>query len=227
MSHELRTPLNAIAGHTQLLELEIHGPVTAAQREALERIGKSQQHLLSVINDVLNFAKLEAGRVEYEMTDVSLATVVGDVVAMLEPQVAGRGLSLTVDVGAHHSVRADPEKLRQILINLLSNAAKFTSPGGRITIDAPGRAPDAPPEPDEREVFLRVSDTGIGISRERQESVFDPFIQVDRDLTRNTEGTGLGLAISRDLARGMGGELRVRSVEGKGSSFTLSLRRAD
>jgi PAS domain S-box-containing protein len=221
MSHELRTPLNAIAGHAQLIEMGVHGPVTAAQREALARIRRSQQHLLSLINDVLNFARLEAGRVEYHVEDVPLGDAVADVLPMVEPELVGKGLAVAVDVPAEVRARADREKLRQVLLNLLSNAVKFTPAGGRVRVDTPTRAEGEMPA---EVVFLRVADTGIGIPADKLEVIFDPFVQVHRNLTRATEGAGLGLAISRDLARGMGGELRARSVEGEGSAFTLTLR---
>jgi signal transduction histidine kinase len=221
MSHELRTPLNAIAGHAQLVEMGIHGPVTAAQREALARIRRSEQHLLSLINDVLNFAKLEAGRVQYDIERVTVLEVVADVVSMIEPQVVAKGLVCGVHVAPDTAVRADREKLRQVLLNLLSNAVKFTKPGGRVTVDTP-QGDTTPADV----ILLRVSDTGIGIPRDKQDAIFDPFVQVHRDLTNSNAGTGLGLAISRDLARGMGGELRVRSVEGEGSTFTVTLPRA-
>ena len=168
---------------------------------------------------MLNFAKLEAGQVAYELAEVSLAPVVDEVGVMLEPQFAAQQLNYAASVSPDIVVRADPDKLRQILLNLLSNAIKFTEPGGRVVVEAVARdgAPDDA-------VLLRVSDTGIGIAPDKRDAIFDPFVQVHRDLTRSsTEGMGLGLAISRDLARGMGGDLRVRSVEGEGSTFTLSL----
>jgi len=221
MSHELRTPLNAIAGHAQLVEMGVHGPVTAAQRDALGRIRRSEQHLLALINDVLNFAKVEAGRVQYDLEPVTLQEVAADVVSMIEPQVAAKGLVCEVRVAPDTVVRADREKLRQILLNLLSNAVKFTEAGGRLTVDS-GNGRRTPADV----IRLRVTDTGIGIPRDKQDSIFDPFVQVHRNLTLGNSGTGLGLAISRDLARGMGGDLRVRSVEGKGSAFTLTLPRA-
>ena len=234
MSHELRTPLNAIGGHVQLVELGVYGPVTDGQRDALARTQKSQKHLLSLITDVLNFAKLEAGRIEYDLEDVSLADVALEVLAMVGPQFEAKGIACDMRVLSAVVARADREKVQQILINLLSNAVKFTVAGGRIVIDAPTREhqledrPDDPRSADDPRVtvFLRVSDTGIGIARVKQDTIFDPFVQVHRNLTRPTEGTGLGLAISRDLARGMGGELRVRSAEGRGSTFTLALPRA-
>ena len=221
MSHELRTPLNAIAGYVDLIDLGIHGPVTDEQREALLRIRASGGHLLSLINDVLNFAKLEAGRIEYDIGDVRLGDVLLEVSAMLDAPLAAKNLTCDVRVDPELRVRADPEKLRQILVNLLTNALKFTEAGGQITVDTGTRA-GAPA----RAIYLRVSDTGIGIPQDRHNAIFDPFVQVHRSLTRTTEGTGLGLAISRDLARGMGGELRVRSAPGKGSTFTLTLAQA-
>jgi signal transduction histidine kinase/CheY-like chemotaxis protein len=225
MSHELRTPLNAIAGHAQLLEMGVHGPLTDAQRLALGRIQLSEGHLLALINDVLNYAKLEAGRVQYQMSDVGLAELTKEVLSMIQPQLASGGLSCEVNVPDGLVAHADREKTRQILINLLSNAIKFTDRGGRITIAAvrDTTADDGTRDGQRPPVLLQVSDTGIGIPADKQESIFDPFVQVHRNLTRPTEGTGLGLAISRDLARGMGGELGVQSVVGQGSTFSLRL----
>ncbi|HEX6374066.1 MAG TPA: PAS domain-containing sensor histidine kinase [Longimicrobium sp.] len=217
MSHELRTPLNAIGGYVQLMEMGIHGPVTEAQLGALERIGRSQQHLLRLINDVLNLARIESGRVEYMLEDVEIPELLAAVTPMVEPQMAAKGLAFQVEVGVPFPVRADREKVQQILINLLSNAIKFTPAGGRVSVDA--RAHESRPGV----VSVRVSDTGIGIPPEKQASVFEPFVQVDMSRTRRSEGTGLGLAISRDLARGMGGDLEVESREGRGSTFTLTL----
>jgi signal transduction histidine kinase len=139
---------------------------------------------------------------------------------MIEPQLAARRITYDVDVREPFVVRADREKLIQILLNLLSNAAKFTPPGGRVVVDATYRS-DAPGD-----VFLRVTDTGPGIPEDKHAAIFEPFVQVHAGLTRTVEGTGLGLSISRDLARGMGGDIRVRSAKGAGSAFTLRLRRA-
>ena len=222
MSHELRTPLNAIAGYAQLMLLGVHGPLTDAQREALGRIERSEQHLLSLINDVLNFAKLEAGRVEYDIRDVPLSDVIDDLASMVEPQLVSKGLSYGADVPRDIVVRADPEKLRQILLNLLSNAVKFTPRGGRITVDAAAHDADTS-SGSGGYVAIRVTDTGIGIADEKREKVFEPFVQVHRELTQTTEGTGLGLAISRDLASSMNGDLSVESAVGIGSTFTLRL----
>jgi signal transduction histidine kinase len=216
MSHELRTPLNAIGGYVQLMEMGIHGPVTDVQREALGRVERSQKHLLRLINDVLNLARIESGRVEYVLEDVDLAVLMADVTPMVEPQMTAKELALEVAVSAGTVARADREKVQQIAINLLSNAIKFTPTRGRVRVEA--RRADGP-----REVLLSVADTGIGIAPEKQASVFDPFVQVDMSRTRRSEGSGLGLAISRDLARGMGGDLRVESTVGEGSTFTLTL----
>jgi signal transduction histidine kinase len=219
MSHELRTPLNAIAGYVQLIEMGVHGPVSDAQRQVLQRVQRSQHHLLSLINDVLNFVKLEAGRVEYDMRAVDLGAVVGAAAPIVEPQLEAKRISFERRVELGTLVWADEDKLRQVLLNLLTNAVKFTEPNGSVTLDV-----TADGEGDA--VLLRVTDTGIGIPAEKQEAIFDPFVQVHRHFTRSTEGTGLGLAISRDLARGMGAELRVESVVGKGSTFTLALQSA-
>jgi signal transduction histidine kinase len=249
MSHELRTPLNAIGGYAQLLEMGLHGAVTDAQRGALGRVQKAQTHLLGLINDVLNFAKLEAGRVEFDVRATSLADVVREVMPLVEPQLRAKGLRCEVALpgasGADDSARgsgpvlvwADAEKLGQVLLNLLSNAVKFTPPTqgegapepgapGRVTVAlAGGPARAGEEDGDGTVVRLLVRDTGVGISVEKQGVIFDPFVQVSTGLTRTSEGTGLGLAISRDLARGMGGDLTVESVPGAGATFTVTLRR--
>jgi signal transduction histidine kinase len=218
MSHELRTPLNAISGHVQLIELGIYGPVTGEQQVALERIARSQRHLLGLINDVLNLARIEAGKVEYAIADVALADVFADIAAMIEPQMQAKGLRYEVRLPAAHVVaRADREKLEQILLNLLSNAAKFTDAGGRITLDCSWR------DEERGWLFVRVTDTGRGIPSDKLSAIFEPFVQVKAQAASLHEGTGLGLAISRDLARGMGGDLRVRSRLGEGSVFELML----
>ena len=221
MSHELRTPLNAIAGHVQLIEMGVRGPITEEQRDALMRIDRSQRHLLGLINDILNLSRIEAGKVEYIMTDVPLRAALADLAPMIDPQLAAKSLTLEVhDADRMPVVRADCEKLQQILLNLLSNAVKFTDAGGRISIDARQRDGAA------GKVFIRVSDTGLGIPEPKIETIFEPFTQVDASHSRLGQGAGLGLSISRDLARGMGGDLRVRSELGAGSTFTLTLNLA-
>ncbi|HEX8692305.1 MAG TPA: HAMP domain-containing sensor histidine kinase [Longimicrobium sp.] len=219
MSHELRTPLNAIAGYAQLLEMGIHGPVTEEQREALARIRRSQRHLLLLINDVLNFAKIEAGRVELRLGTVPAAELVAGVEPLILPQAEARGIRYERRLPAvPPAVRADPDKAGQVLLNLLSNAVKFTGDGGRVRLEC---------VPNGRRVLFRVHDTGPGIPPERLESVFEPFVQLERGLSAQREGTGLGLAISRDLARAMGGDVWAESTPGRGSVFTLALPRAD
>jgi signal transduction histidine kinase len=218
MSHELRTPLNAIGGYTQLLEMGVRGPVTPSQREDLERIERSQRHLLGLINDVLNFAKLEAGRVHFTIARVPMHDIFLGVEALVLPQLHAKGLRYA-DAGDCHDVvvHADEEKARQVLINLLSNAVKFTPAGGEIRVAC---------RVDDQWVHTSVSDSGVGIPADRLDAIFEPFVQVDRGLTSRQEGTGLGLAISRDLARHMGGELTASSTVGAGSTFTLTLPRA-
>ena len=217
MSHELRTPLNAIAGYVDLLELEIRGPLTDAQRDDLRRIHRSQTHLLGLINDVLNFARIETGHVNFDLADVPLGELLAEVETLIAPQVQARGLAYEyrpADGGA--VARADPEKLRQIVLNLLSNAVKFTPRGGRITLSA---------QAEDDRVRVRVADTGIGIPADKLGAIFEPFVQVNAGYTRTSEGTGLGLSISRDLARAMGGDLHAESREGEGSVFILTLPR--
>jgi signal transduction histidine kinase len=216
MSHELRTPLNAISGYLQILELGIAGPITDAQRDILERLDHSGRHLLSVINDVLDLSRIEAGRIEYQIDDVVLADVVTAAATMVEPQLAAKEIDFRVNVPGNLIVRADGEKLRQIVLNLLGNAQKFTPGKGAVDVSAE-------PLRDAKMVLIRVHDTGIGIPREKLEAVFQPFVQVDSERTRTAQGSGLGLAIARDFARGMGGDLVVESTLGKGSTFTLSV----
>jgi PAS domain S-box-containing protein len=219
MSHELRTPLNAIAGYAAILEMGIHGPVTDAQREVLSRIARSQGHLLGLINEVLNLARIESGHVEYKISNIDVAALVAGVTPMIEPQLQSRGIGFRVEVRSGLEVRGDRDKAQQILLNLLSNAAKFTPAGGLVTVDALLVSPER--------VQIRVADTGIGIPEDRLPSVFEPFVQVNTSRTRTAEGTGLGLAISRDLARGMGGDLTAESTPGQGSTFTLTLPAAE
>ena len=214
MSHELRTPLNAIAGYVQLLEMGIHGPVTEAQLEALGRVSRSQRHLLSLINDVLDLSRIEAGHVEYHIEEVSVEEMVAAVLPMIEPQLAAKGLVLQLQLGTDLNARADREKVQQIILNLLGNAVKFT-PAGGVTVSA--HRSEEPPN----RILVRVQDTGLGIPREKLESIFEPFVQVQERQRRGIEGSGLGLAISRDLARGMGGDVTAESAVGEGSTFSL------
>jgi signal transduction histidine kinase len=218
MSHELRTPLNAIGGYAELMEMEIHGPVSYEQRDALDRIQRSQRHLLGLINQVLNYARIETGSLRYHISEFSFDDLLRTVEALASPQVASRGLVYACSPSNPPvMVRADREKVQQILLNLLNNASKFTGAGGRVALECRTAG---------REVLVRVTDTGIGISPEKLDVIFEPFVQVDTNYTRTRDGVGLGLAISRDLARGMGGDLTVESTPGVGSAFTLALPRA-
>jgi PAS domain S-box-containing protein len=217
MSHELRTPLNAIGGYSELLAMGVRGPVTEAQVEDLQRIKRSQQHLLGIINDILNFSRMEAGQITYDYATVPLSDVIETVGHMVEPQAAAKGLQLEVhECPAAVAAWADKAKVEQILINLLSNAVKFTE-HGEVNLECDWH--------DSQRVSIDVSDTGVGIPADDLERIFEPFVQVGRSLTQSQEGTGLGLAISRDLARGMGGDLVVTSEHQKGSRFTLILPR--
>ena len=216
MSHELRTPLNAIGGYAQLLELGIRGPVTEQQRADLDRIKKSQAYLLSLINDVLNFAKIEGGHLKVELAPFPLHEVVEGMRDFVQPQLRERGLSFMIErCEPGLIVRADRDKVQQILLNLLSNALKFTPPGGTIGLRCARTARGV--------ALVSVTDTGQGIAPDKLEWIFEPFVQVDRRYKREQEGIGLGLGISRELARAMGGELVARSAEGQGSEFELSL----
>ena len=218
MSHELRTPLNAIGGYTELLIMGLRGPITDEQRADLERVRRGQQHLLAIINDILNFSRIDSGQMEYELGLVSLPNVLEAVAHLIVPQAQLKAIDLgIVNCPAEAIVWADRVKTEQILLNLLSNAVKFTDRGGRVTM----RCDVA----DAATAHLAVSDTGSGIPHDQLERIFEPFVQVGRSLTSTREGTGLGLAISRDLARAMGGDIRVESAVGIGSTFTLTLPR--
>ena len=193
----------------------IRGPVTAQQAEDLRRIQTSQRHLLGLINEMLNHAKLETGMVHYGVADVQVREVLTAAENLVAPQARAKGHTLAVaDMPPDLAARTDPEKVRQILVSLLSNPVKFTDARGWIEVS--GAAADAT-------VVVRVRDTGIGVPADQLARIFEPFVQVRADLTRTADGTGLGLAISRDLARGMGGDLTVESTPGVGSTFTLTL----
>ncbi len=217
MSHELRTPLNAIGGFAELIELGVHGPVTPEQKDDLRRIRMSQRHLLGLINEMLNYTRLEHGTVQYAAEPVSMRETLVDAAELMALQVAAKGLEIEVQAcDASIVALADVEKVGQVLANLLSNAVKFTPGGGRLVIDCEASAAT---------VQVHVRDTGIGIPAGKLAAIFDPFVQVRSGIVRPNDGAGLGLSISREIARGMGGDLRVVSVEGEGSRFTLTLPR--
>ena len=217
MSHELRTPLNAIAGYADLLELGVRGEMSDDQRDDLRRIKRSQRHLLSLVNDILNFARLETGRVDIAMDNVAVEDVLAEAETLVSPQLHSRGLQFDYQKpDASLRVHADRDKLQQILVNLLNNARKFTPPGGRVTLSS---------DTVDHTVRIHVTDNGRGIPAARQREIFEPFVQVDRHLTPDgDQGIGLGLAISRELARAMNGDLTVESEEGQGATFTVSLK---
>lgn len=217
MSHELRTPLNAIAGYAELLETGVRGSLTEVQLADVRRIQANQRHLLGLVESVLSYAKIDAGRIQFGLEDVPLASVLTEVEGIIAPLAEENGVTCAgcgPEAGDNLTVYADADKLRQILTNLLANAIKFCGRGGRIEVTH---------QVTEDKVEIRVSDNGPGIAPEDQERIFEPFTQVDRGYTQTHGGTGLGLAISRELAHGMGGELSVESKDGQGSTFTLTL----
>ena len=217
MSHELRTPLNAIGGYTDLLAGEIRGPINQVQRGDLERIKKNQHHLLSLINDILNFAKLEAGRVQFDPSVIPLDEILGELEALVAPQLEQKQLRYEYQCGnPGYTAYTDPDRLQQILLNLLSNAIKFTPPGGKISVRCAAKT---------RWMLVQVTDTGVGIPPDKLDQIFEPFVQLARGQAADVVGTGLGLSISRDLARAMGAELTAESRLDEGSTFTLSLPR--
>lgn len=220
LSHEVRTPLNAISAYVEILQMELQGPLTERQREHLARIQASQRHLLALVNQVLEYARLGAGRPHYEIRSVPLLEVLGEVRTVIAPAAEAKGVRVRVPSGpgAELRVRADPGKLSQILVNLLSNAVKFTPAGGEVALD--GEAVDGM-------VRIAVRDTGPGIAAGDHERIFEPFVQGSQGLTRTAEGTGLGLTICRELARAMDGDVTVASRPGEGAVFTVSLPRGD
>lgn len=217
MSHELRTPLNAIAGYTDLLDAGVHGSLSPKQADALQRIQINQRHLLRLIDDVLDFAKLEAGHLHFDIDDVPVQETLEATRSLIETQLAAKGIAFECVAGDERlTCRGDRAKIQQVMANLLSNAWKFTPGGGTVRLFWDS-TPDA--------VRIHVADTGVGISAGEVESAFAPFVQLRSGLRGRAEGTGLGLAISRELARAMGGDVTAVSEPGRGSTFTLTLPR--
>jgi Signal transduction histidine kinase len=219
VSHELRSPLSGIGNNVSMLAMELFGPLTDKQRAALHRITTSQQHLLGLIEQLLDLKQMAAGQMHYDLQPVAVDEVLADAAAMVEWQFERGTLDFVAEVSPEPTgveVNADPGKLKQIVMNLLSNAAKYTPAGGSVTLAR---------EVDEETVRIEVRDTGIGIEAADLEPVFQPFVQVRDGRQPNVGGTGLGLAISREFARGMGGELQAESEVGVGSRFTVTLRR--
>ncbi|MFN3307996.1 MAG: ATP-binding protein, partial [Anaerolineales bacterium] len=219
MSHELRTPLNSIIGFSRVILKGIDGPITDLQRQDLNAIFNSGQHLLSLINDILDLSKIEAGKMELMFEDdVNISEIIQSILPTVRGLIKDKPIELVVDLDPNVPlVRADPTKIRQILLNLLSNAAKFTEQGS-ITVQT-----EVKRENSHEEVLIKVIDTGIGIAQEDQSKLFEPFSQVDASPTRKTGGTGLGLSISRYLVEMHGGKIGVNSELGKGSTFYFSI----
>jgi PAS domain S-box-containing protein len=216
MSHELRTPLAAIIGYGELLADGITGPVNDEQKRQLTRIRSSANHLLSIIDEILTLARMEAGKEKVEMRDVDVVDLMDSVASMAEPLASAKGLSFDVDVEPRDlSMKTDPVKLRQVLLNLLSNAVKYTEKGG-ITLRSEAR---------DGVVNFLVSDTGVGVGEEHLDKIFEPFWQVEQTTTRRSGGTGLGLAVTRQFVDLLDGKIDVSSELGRGSTFTVTLPR--
>jgi len=215
LSHEFRTPLHAVSGYLEILEQNIHGMLTADQRRDVGRIHQAQEHLITLVNMILDFAKLEGGPIELSMAEIPIEETLRGAEALVGPQFAKKAIVYT-----HHSgdpavtVFADREKVQQIVLNLLANAMRFTPSGGAVDLDW---------RIENDALLVHVRDTGPGIPEDKAEEIFEPFVQLRAPGSVPSGGTGLGLAISRDLARAMGGDVRVTSAIGVGSVFTLLL----
>ncbi len=215
MSHELRTPLNAIIGFSEMLLARMFGETNAKQEEFLRDIHSSGEHLLSLINDILDLSKIEAGRMELNLKVIDPAETLENTVMLVKERAARRGITVKLEVDeALDKWVADERKIRQIMLNLLSNALKFTPEGGQISVKAAREGSN---------MAVAVSDTGIGIKPEDQALIFEEFQQAGSDYTKKAEGTGLGLALTRKFVELHGGTIRVESAEGKGSTFTFTL----
>jgi signal transduction histidine kinase len=215
LSHEFRTPLHAVSGYLEILQQNIHGGLTTDQHHDIERIHQAQEHLMALVNMILDFAKLEAGPIELSMAEIPIEETLLGAEALVFPQFAKKKITYTHHPGdSSLTVFADREKVQQILVNLLANAIKFTPSGGSVEVD--WRVED-------ESLLVRVRDTGPGIPLEKIEQIFEPFVQLRAPGALPEGGTGLGLPISRDLARAMGGDVRAANSTGGGSIFTISL----
>lgn len=227
MSHEIRTPINAMVGYTDLLEMGVPGPLTERQLEFVSRIRLSGDHLISIVNDVLDFAKIESGQMRVGAEVIAVQDVVREALEMMQARADERGVALRPDCARGLELVGDRHRVHQIMLNLVSNALKFTPSGGSVTVSGERRSSrSCPPVPGEAETAwacIIVADTGVGIAPEQRELIFEPFVQGTMGYTRPHGGTGLGLAISRSLARMMGGDLTVESEPGRGASFTVWL----
>jgi PAS domain S-box-containing protein len=215
LSHEFRTPLHAVSGYLEILEQNIHGVLTADQRRDVSRIHQAQEHLITLVNMILDFAKLEGGPIELSMAEIPIEETLRGAEALVAPQFAKKSIVYTHHAGDPTvTVFADREKVQQIVLNLLANAMRFTPSGGAVDLDW---------RVENEALLVHVRDTGPGIPEDKAEQIFEPFVQLRAPGSVPSGGTGLGLAISRDLARAMGGDVRVRSAVGVGSVFTLLL----
>jgi signal transduction histidine kinase len=215
MSHELRTPLNAIIGFSEVLSERMFGELNEKQADYLKDIHESGKHLLSLINDILDLSKIEAGRMDLEISTFDLPSALSNAMVLVRERAQRHGIDLTLEVDKDlGAFRADERKFKQIVLNLLSNAVKFTPDGGRVSVAA---------KKDTTRVEIAVKDTGIGIAPEDHAAVFEEFKQVGRDYTKKAEGTGLGLALTKRFVELHGGDIRLESALGTGSTFTISL----
>lgn len=230
MSHEIRTPINAILGYSQILDMGIAGPVSPDQRLQIERMRRSASHLLTLVNELLDLAKVESGEMRVDTRQAVVDEVIEDALAIARPQALARGITIDASESTPRKLSfvGDVGRARQILVNLLSNAVKFSEPGDRIEL----RSELADPPPDlkpgaDRYVVVSVADRGIGVRPEMQSEIFEPFVQGETGPTRSWGGSGVGLAISRRLARMMGGDVTVESHTGQGALFRLWLPSSD
>jgi signal transduction histidine kinase len=215
MSHELRTPLNAIIGFSEVLRERMFGELNEKQADYLKDIHESGKHLLSLINDILDLSKIEAGRMELELSQFELPNTLQTALTLVRERAMRHGIALGLTIGAGvGQIQADERKVKQILVNLLSNAVKFTPDGGRVDVNA---------RLDTDKVEVAVSDTGVGIAKEDREMVFEEFRQAGRDYTKKAEGTGLGLALTKRFVELHGGTITLESELGRGSTFTFTL----
>jgi len=228
MSHEFRTPLNAVIGYAQLLDLGVGGTLTPEHRQHVSRILATSRHLLGLVSEVLDLARVDAGRLAVQITPTSASTVVEAAAALVQPLAEERGVTFVAGPidGADVYFAGDEDRVRQVLVNLLTNAVKFTDAGGEVSLQYGNTSrpdSDAQLEPGGPWTFFRVSDTGIGIPHDQTARIFEPFVQVKSGRTRANDGSGLGLAICHRLSRLMRGDITVRSTIGAGSTFTLWL----
>jgi PAS domain S-box-containing protein len=215
LSHEFRTPLHAVSGYLEILQQNIHGGLTNDQRQDVDRIHQAQEHLLNLVNMILDFAKIEGGPIELTMAEIPIDETLRAAESLVALQFAKKNISYTHrGSDPRLTVFADREKLQQIVVNLLANAMKFTAPGGSVETEW---------AVEDETLLVKIRDTGSGIPADKIDEIFEPFVQLRAPGTMPAGGTGLGLAISRDLARAMGGDVRVASAVGVGSVFTLAL----